>query len=99
MATKLAARPKPRKSSKARNLGSARPSREFTTLMGFKIESEPMPDNPAETLYTLTHPDLPGMVMGDSNPWSVLLCGLDAAGRMLRHQMESGEQLPVKSST
>ncbi len=98
MATSLAVRPRAKKSSKTQAARpKARSSRRFATLMGFRLESEPMPDNPAETLYTLTHPDLPGMALGDSDPWQVLLCGLEAASQMLRQQMEAGERLPMES--
>src|ERR1019366_1795656 len=96
MATRIADRPLAKKSSKTRvGVSEVRPRR-FTTLMGFTVESEPMPDNPSETLYTLTHRDLPGMVLGDSDPWQALLCGLDAASHMLRQQMEAGEKLPMQ---
>jgi hypothetical protein len=37
------------------------------------------------------------MALGDSDPWQVLLCGLEAASQMLRQQMEAGERLPMES--
>jgi hypothetical protein len=98
MATKLADRPGVKKPLKTSAAARTQQPQRFATVMGFTLESESMPDNPAETLYTLTHPDLPGLVLGDSDPWQVILTGLDAAGHLLRLQMEAGEKLPMKSS-
>ena len=67
---------------------------QFSTLLGFKMFCEPMPDNPQELLYTLMHPDLPGLVYGDSDPWKLLLSGIEAAGRIFKRRMESGEPIP-----
>ncbi len=66
------------------------------TLLGFVLESEPMPDDEREILYTLTHPDLPGLAYSGTDAWETLIAGVQAAGRMLQDRMEAGQKLTIE---
>jgi hypothetical protein len=67
----------------------------YTTLFGFEVRSEPMPGNEQETLFTLTHAQLPGLAYSESDPWGCLLAAMETAMRITQGRMESGEPFPL----